>query len=105
MTYDFGKEVGGIVSISFSNSGTGQLGLAFTEAKNYVGEWSDASNGNFSGQGGALYTELGAGMTTYTIPENKLRGGFRYLTAFLVTDATGRAITEDISVSLSFQPT
>ena len=105
VTYDFGKEVGGIVSISFSSSHTGKLGLAFTEAKNYVGEWSDASNGNFTGPDGALYVEMSTGMTAYTMPENKLRGGFRYLTVFLVTNLTASAVIEDVSLFLDFQPT
>jgi hypothetical protein len=68
VTYDYGKEVGGIITVSFSSSGTGRLGFAPTEARNYVGEWSNSSNGNFSGPDGALYTELGTGMTTYTMP-------------------------------------
>ena len=105
VTYDFGREVGGIASISFSASGAGQLGIAFTEAKNYVGEWSDSSNGNFSGPDGALYTELSTGTTTYTMPRKKLRGGFRYMTVFLVTNSTAKATLKDISVELDFQPT
>lgn len=105
VTYDFGKEVGGIASISFSSSGTGQLGIAFTEAKNYVGEWSDSSNGNFSGPDGALYTEVGTGASTYTMPQKKLRGGFRYMTVFLVTNSTATATLEDVSLVLDFQPT
>jgi hypothetical protein len=105
VTYDFGKEVGGIVSISFSSSGTGQLGFAFTEAKDYVGEWSDSSNGNFTGPDGALYTELGTALTTYTMPENKLRGGFRYMTVFLITNSTASATLEDVNITLDFQPT
>jgi hypothetical protein len=105
VTYDFSKEVGDIVSFSFSSSSTGKLGLAFTEARNYIGEWSNSSNGNFSGPDGALYTELGTGMTTCTIPENKLRGGFRYLTLFLLTNSTASVTLMDVSVFLDFQPT
>jgi hypothetical protein len=97
--------VGGIITVSFSSSAAGRLGFAFTEARNYVGEWSDSSNGNFSGPDGALYTELGTGMTTYTMPQNKLRGGFRYMTVFLITNTTASATLEDVSVILDFQPT
>jgi hypothetical protein len=98
-------EVGGIVSLSFSSSGSGKPGLAFTEAKNYVGEESDSSNGNFSGPDGALYTELRTRMTAYTMPENKLRGDFRYRTLFLLTNTTASATPEDVGVFLDFQPT
>lgn len=45
ITYDFDKEVGSIAPLSYS--GTGTIGLAFTEAKNFVEEWSDSSNGEF----------------------------------------------------------
>jgi hypothetical protein len=43
--FDFGKEVGGIVTITYSAVGSGTLGLAFTEAKNWTGRYSDDSNG------------------------------------------------------------
>ena len=49
LVFDFGKEVGGIVTINFSTTGgPGALGLAFTEAKNWIGEFSDSSNGKFA---------------------------------------------------------
>jgi hypothetical protein len=86
---DFGKEVGGLVTLRFAGaSGAGQqVGLAFTESSQYVGEQSDLSSGAaFSGTGtdGAIHATVnGAG--TYTMPTDKLRGGFRYLTVFLST--------------------
>ena len=105
VTYDFGKEVGGIATKSFSSIGAGRLGIAFTEAKNYVGEWSDSSNGNFSGPDGALYANLSIGPSTYIMPPEKLRGGFRYMTVFLITNSIASASLKDISVELDFQPT
>jgi hypothetical protein len=87
LVLDFGKEVGGLVTLTFGGaSGSGrQVGLAFSESSLYVGPVSDLSSGTvFSGAGtdGALYTTVnGAG--TYTMPTDKLRGGFRYLTVFL----------------------
>ena len=86
---DFGKEVGGLVTLSFAGaSGAGQrLGLAFTESSLYVGQNSDASSGTVNsgpGTDGAVYATVnGAG--GYTMPTDKLRGGFRYLTVFLST--------------------
>jgi hypothetical protein len=115
VTYDFGIEVGGIVSISLDGSGPGKLGIAFSEAKNYVGQWSDSSNGNFSGPDGALYTSLDTDI--WMMPPNKLRGGFRYITVFLLTNESESAsgsgsasnsasvILKDINVTLDFQPT
>jgi Bacterial alpha-L-rhamnosidase 6 hairpin glycosidase domain len=87
LVLDFGKEVGGLVTLKFAGaSGSGQqVGLAFSESSLYVGPTSDLSSGSaFSGSGtdGALRTTVnGAG--TYTMPTDKLRGGFRYLTVFL----------------------
>ena len=87
LVLDFGKEVGGLVTLHFAGaSGSGQqLGLAFSESSLYTGPVSDLSSGTvFSGSGtdGALATTVG-GAGTYTVPTDKLRGGFRYLTVFL----------------------
>jgi hypothetical protein len=104
--FDFGIEVGGIVSITYTANGTGTLGLAFTEASTWIGEWSDASNGKFKGRDGALYTNLsGAGQHTYTIPDESMRGGFRYMTAFLTTNSGAWFNVTDVQLELSFQPT
>jgi hypothetical protein len=104
--FDFGIEVGGIVSITYTANGTGTLGLAFTEASTWIGEWSDASNGKFKGRDGALYTNVsGAGKHTYTIPDESMRGGFRYMTAFLTTNSGAWFNVTDVQLELSFQPT
>jgi hypothetical protein len=34
LVFDFGKEVGGLATVSYTAQGTGALGLAFSEAKN-----------------------------------------------------------------------
>lgn len=106
VTYDFGKEVGGIVSLSFKSTGAGQIGLAFTESKKFVGEWSDSSRGRFDGYDGAIYGTVQTGNGTYTMPDKSLRGGFRYLTVFLLTNATDVAVqVSNIKLELGFQPT
>lgn len=88
LVIDFGVEVGGIISVSYSTTGgSGSLGLAFTEAKDYIGLQSDSSNGKFAlGTGdfacddGALYSDFpAAGNHSYIMPDEKMRGGFRYL--------------------------
>jgi hypothetical protein len=106
LVFDFGIEVGGIVSVSYSSSGTGSLGLAFTEASTWIGEWSDASNGKFAGRDGALYANISnSGNGTYTMPDKSMRGGFRYLTAFLITNANTTVEITDVQLEISFQPT
>jgi hypothetical protein len=109
LVFDFGIEVGGIVTIKYQIDGTGPgaIGLAFTEARDYFGEWSDSSNGAFKGPDGAVYSNFsGPGEVTFTMPDDKLRGGFRYLTLFLITpNQTAQAYVTDISLEIGFQPT
>jgi len=85
ITLDFGKEVGGMTTLSFGAvSGSGQrVGLAFSESSLYVGANSDLSSGR-NGEDGALYATASAN-GTYTTPTAQQRGGFRYLTVFLGT--------------------
>ena len=80
LTLDFGKDVAGIVTLQFAGASDNQqsLGLAFTESPDYVGTSSDASEID----DGALTAPV-TGRGSYTMPANKLRGGFRYLTLFL----------------------
>jgi hypothetical protein len=86
LVLDFGKEVGGIVSLRFAgDSGPDQrLGLAFSESSLYVGPNSDLSSGDFSRPDGAIFATV-SGAGTYTMPAANLRGGFRYLTLFLTS--------------------
>jgi hypothetical protein len=98
ITVDFGKEVGGIATLSFGATSGGQrVGLAFTESSLFVGRASDASNGG--SVDGAIFGNA-ATNGTYVMPTARLRGGFRYLTVFLSTsgwvDLTG--------ISLNFTP-
>ncbi|THW99668.1 Six-hairpin glycosidase [Aureobasidium pullulans] len=109
LVFDFGKEVGGLATITYTAQGFGALGLAFSEAKNYIGLWSDSSNGKFapSGGDGAIYDNFTtAGNHTYTMDKAHLRGGFRYLTLFLITNETSSTIDiNTISLEIGFQPT
>ncbi|KAK3941471.1 Six-hairpin glycosidase-like protein [Diplogelasinospora grovesii] len=114
LVFDFGLEVGGLVTLKYTVSSTstspaGAVGLAFTEAKNWIGQWSDSSNGAFKGPDGALYSNFsGPGSVSYTMPDEKLRGGFRYLTLFLTTSDPTAPISvqlSSISLEIGFQPT
>jgi hypothetical protein len=106
VVFDFGIEVGGIASLSYTSNGTASIGLAFSEASTWVGEWSDASNGKFAGRDGALYVNIStAGPGTYTMPDEVMRGGFRYMTAFLMTDTSTYVNVTDVQLEISFQPT
>jgi len=102
--YDFGKEVAGIVTVTYSAQGTGSLGLAFSEARNWTGEWSDSSNGSFNPDG-TLYTSItSTSEANYTMPLPKLRGGFRYLTLFTETSTSVSVNILAISLEISYAP-
>lgn len=106
LVFDFGIEVGGLVTLEYSTTGQGSIGLAFTESKNWIGEWSDSSNGGFKGPDGAIYSNFNrSGIYSYTMADLRLRGGFRYLTIFLVTNATTTVNITDIKLEIGFQPT
>lgn len=102
ITLDFGKEVGGLVTLHFAAAGsTGQrLGLAFSESSQYIGPTSDASNGG-SGSDGAIYADVTPG-SSWTMPAASLRGGFRYLTLF--ADSAGPIAVDRVSLAISFAP-
>lgn len=106
LVFDFGQEVGGIVRLNYTATDSGVLGLAFSEARDWIGEWSDSSNGVFKGHDGAVYaTFTEAGMGSYVMPDDKLRGGFRYLTIFLMTTLETDVWIQDVALELAFQPT
>ncbi|HEY3870632.1 MAG TPA: hypothetical protein VGM10_19875 [Actinocrinis sp.] len=102
VTVDFGKEVGGIVTLGFSAaSGANQsVGLAFSESDEFVGESSDASSGG-SGADGAIYASV-SGAGSYTMPSDKLRGGFRYLTLFM--NSSGWVEIDGVSLDFTSAP-
>ncbi|KAI6708105.1 hypothetical protein JHW43_009370 [Diplocarpon mali] len=104
LIFDFGQEVGGIVTIRYSATGSGNLGLAFTEAKNWTGEASDSSNGSFQPDGALFAPITTTSGSHYTMPDDKLRGGFRYLTLFTPSSSSVQVQVHDIVVELAFQP-
>ncbi|EKD12920.1 bacterial alpha-L-rhamnosidase domain protein [Drepanopeziza brunnea f. sp. 'multigermtubi' MB_m1] len=108
LIYDFGKEVGGIVTVSYEATGSGHLGLAFSEARNWTGRASDGSNGRYIPRGdGALFAPIDNSTQsgTYTMPDEKMRGGFRYLSLFTTTDQAIKVQITSVTLELSFQPT
>ncbi|CAH0038273.1 unnamed protein product [Clonostachys rhizophaga] len=107
LVFDFGLEVGGIITVNYTLAGTAgvSLGIAFTEAKDYIGRKSDNSNGGPGADGSLSYAITEEGPGTYVLPDAKLRGGFRYLSLFLDSNTTASLNVHDISLELVFQPT
>lgn len=109
------------MSVDYTTTGgSGRLGLAFTEAKNWIGLASDSSNGAFGSSNaslrgnfdqscddGAIYSSFsGVGNHSYTMDLPHLRGGFRYLTLFLLTNDTDTELDiGDVTCEIGFQPT
>jgi hypothetical protein len=42
---DFSQDADDIIMVTYAASGSGKLGPAFTEARNWTGAWLDSSNG------------------------------------------------------------
>jgi hypothetical protein len=101
LVLDFGIEVGGIVHLDWVANSTGGIGLAFTEGKNWIGKASDNSHSGSSD--GAIYANITSGAGTYVMPDMVLRGGFRYLSLFLV--GAGPVKISNLQLEISFQPT
>jgi hypothetical protein len=99
---DFGKEVGGIVTLTFAGSSDNSqsIGLAFSESSTNIGPNSDASNGG-GGADEAIYASV-TGAGSYTMPSDKLRGGFRYLTLFL--NSSGWVDINGVSLHFTAEP-
>jgi Bacterial alpha-L-rhamnosidase 6 hairpin glycosidase domain len=97
---DFGKEVGGIPSLQIGDASgdTETLFLAFSESLLYTGPQSDRSSGGRNQDGNLSLPVTAQG--TYTVPAEKLRGGFRYLTVGLQTSGS----VELTGVTLQFTP-
>ena len=103
VTVDFGKEVGGIITLGFAGASDSNqiVGLAFAESSLYVGQESDRSNGGL-GPDGAIYAQV-SGSGSFTMPIERLRGGFRYLTIFL--SSSGWVDLSGVTLMFSASPT
>ena len=96
---DLGKEVGGITSLQFGavSDSAQSVFLAFSESVLYTGPQSDLSVGQ--APDGSLSANVTAN-GTYSVPPEKLRGGFRYLTVGLQTSGS----VELTGVTIHFTP-
>ncbi|KAI1427104.1 Six-hairpin glycosidase-like protein [Xylaria sp. FL1777] len=102
---DFGLEVGGIISFNYTSNSPAVIGLAWTEAKNWIGSDSDYSNGGSTPDGHLTLTIPESGPGTYEVPLEKLRGGFRYFTLSHSDSSSATVNVSDILLEIGFQPT
>ncbi|NEB82351.1 alpha-L-rhamnosidase, partial [Streptomyces sp. SID14478] len=117
VTLDFGKEVGGFVTLRFTRSTAPDqtVGLTYSELSTYVSTTSsDGSNGGSNQEPPVLYA-AGPGTTVRTRTDtpvggapsgasaaSQLRGGFRYLTVINTTD--GVVDLAEVTVDITFAP-
>jgi hypothetical protein len=89
VTYDFGKNVAGLVSLDVgsSSSSSAFLGVTFSESSLWISSQASDATAD-AGLDTPLWFNVGKGAGKYTPDEKYLRGGFRYLTVVSNTTAT-----------------
>ncbi|KAJ4390040.1 hypothetical protein N0V93_007513 [Gnomoniopsis smithogilvyi] len=105
VTYDFGKNIAGQVSVVAGDSAYSPdavIGLTYSESSLWIaGFASDATASD--GVDEPLYLPVGQGAGTYTIDREHARGGFRYLS--LINNGTGDISLTGLSVFFTAAPT
>ncbi|KAL2285303.1 hypothetical protein FJTKL_08250 [Diaporthe vaccinii] len=104
---DYGVEVGGLVTLHIETMADGsegpQLSLAFAESPAHVGPISDDATGSIASQDWdrELNVTVDAGdAVTYTMPQERFRGGFR----FLAIVAKAPVTISNITCAIGFSP-
>lgn len=103
ITFDYGKNIAGIVSVTVGSSSSPDavLALTFTESNLWInGKASDGTAD--AGLDTPLYLSVGAGPGTYTVDDQYERGGFRYLS--VVSNSTGPVEVKSVVVDYRAAP-
>lgn len=97
VTYDFGKNIAGIVSIDVeaSSSSSAVVGLTFSESSLWINNRSSDATAD-EGLDAPLVFDVGHGSGLYTAPPERQRGGFRYLT--VLHNSTGTTSLKELYV-------
>lgn len=101
VTYDFGKNIGGLVSFNVTDA-TGSanyIGITFTESSLWISNYSDATAD--AGLDEPLWFVVSSGVH-YTAEKKYQRGGFRYLS--VLYNGTGQVGVEDLSIYYTALP-
>lgn len=104
ITLDYGKNVGGLVSITVGAvaSTDAVVGVTFTESSLWInGAASDATAD--AGLDTPLWITVGEGPGTYTVAREFDRGAFRYLS--VVSNSTGAVEIQNVAVEFTAAPT
>lgn len=104
VTFDFGRNIGGIVSldIASASSSAAFVGVTFTESSLWINsEACDATAD--AGFDSPLWFPVGQGPGKYTAEKKHLRGAFRYMT--VVTNTTASVSVRSVRVKYTAAPT
>ncbi|KAF4167227.1 hypothetical protein CNMCM6936_005477 [Aspergillus lentulus] len=104
VTYDFGRNVAGIVSLDISrvSSHDAFIGVTFSESSLWINnEACDATAD--AGLDSPLWFPVGHGSGRYTAEKKHNRGAFRYLT--LVTNTSATVVVESVRINFTAAPT
>lgn len=103
ITFDYGRNIGGIVSITVGSvsSPNAVLGVTFTESNLWInGAASDATAD--AGLDSPLWFPVGDGPGTYTVGREFDRGAFRYLS--VVSNSSGTVEVQSVEVHFTAAP-
>lgn len=103
VTYDFQKNIGGIVTLEVesASSANAQLGVTFSESSLWISNLSSDATAD-SSLDTPLWFAVGVGKEQYTSVPAQGRGGFRYLT--IVSNGTDSITLRSVSVNYTAAP-
>lgn len=104
VTFDFGRNIGGIVSLDIASASSSDafVGVTFTESSLWINsEACDATAD--AGFDSPLWFPVGQGPGKYTAEKKHIRGAFRYMT--LVSNTTGSVSVRSVQVKYTAAPT
>lgn len=103
VTYDFGQNIGGVVSVDVASASSldAFLGVTFTESSMWVSSVACDATAD-SGRDSPLWFHVGRGPGHYTVEEKHARGAFRYLT--IVSNTTATVSIRSVQVHFNASP-
>lgn len=89
VTYDYGKNIAGLVSITVgvSSSQDAYIGLGYSESSVWINSQASDATAD-AGLDELLWFNVGKGPATHTVGREHERGGFRYLSLYSNTSAS-----------------
>nr|8HMM_A Chain A, Bac_rhamnosid6H domain-containing protein [Aspergillus oryzae] len=103
VTFDFGRNIAGIVSLDIGSSSTRDafIGVTFTESSLWISSQACDATAD-SGLDSPLWFPVGRGAGTYTADKKHNRGAFRYMT--LVTNTTAVVSVRNVQINYTAAP-